>query len=398
MASARRLGSLLVLLVLPVTVAVVGVSVLSPQGLWPWSPPLPDFEVYWRTGQLVFVGGDLYHADGMPWLYPPFAALLAAGLAVLPWGVVAALWVVLDVMALMAILYRLGLSGIRLSIAATVAIVAIAPVRQALFLGQVGILLLAAVVLDVMPGPRLLRRRILPEGWLVGVAAAIKLTPALIAVYTFLIGKRSVSWRALVAFVIATGLGFAVLWGPSVYYWTRLASGDSGANDGIIYVDNQSVWAMWARLSHESGLGGVWAAVAVLVLGLVAAVRMYRWGQPRLALVLAGVTSLLASPISWSHHFVWIVVLLVVVWQERALPTSYRVLALGYGLWVSVAPFWYLPHTDGAEYHFNAWELVVDDLGLVWGVALLLASIVVAGRRGGHEAQREGAGELSLDV
>lgn len=79
MASARRLGSLLVLLVLPVTVAVVGVSVLSPQGLWPWSPPLPDFEVYWRTGQLVFVGGDLYHADGMPWLYPPFAALLAAG-------------------------------------------------------------------------------------------------------------------------------------------------------------------------------------------------------------------------------------------------------------------------------------------------------------------------------
>lgn len=399
MAGARRLGWLLMLLVLPLTVSAVEVSLFSPQGLWPWSPLLPDFEVYWRTGQLVFAGGDFYHTDGMPWLYPPFAALLAAGLAILPWGLVTVVWVVLDVVALMAVLYRLGLSGVRLSIAATVALVAIAPLRQALVLGQVGILLLAAVVLDVMPGPRLLQRRILPEGWLVGVAAAIKLTPALVAVYSFLIGKRAVSWRALGAFVIATGLGFAILWGPSVYYWTRLAGGDSGVNDGIIYVDNQSVWALWARLSHESGLGGAWLGVVVLVLGLVAAVWMYRWGQPRLALVLTGVTSLLASPISWSHHFVWVVVLLVVVWQERALPTSYRIFALGYGLWVSLAPFWYLPHTEGAEYHFNAWELAVDNLGIVWGVALLVASIVVAGRRDARAVRpHEEAGELSLDA
>jgi hypothetical protein len=66
---------------------------------------------------------------------------------------------------------------------------------------------------------------------------------------------------------------------------------------------------------------------------------------------------------------------------------------------VSLAPFWYLPHTEGAEYHFNAWELAVDNLGIVWGVALLVASIVVAGRRDARAVRpHEEAGELSLDA
>jgi alpha-1,2-mannosyltransferase len=376
--SARAVGRLLVLSTPPVVAACYVVGSTSPHGWWPWAPTVADFEVYWRTGQLVWAGGDFYHADGLPWIYPPFAALLAAGLSVLPWGVATFAWTMIGVVALLAVLHRLGASGWVLSALATASVLWVTPVHQTLRMGQLGILLVAAVVLDSLPGPRLLRRRLLPEGWLTGVATAIKLTPAVVAVYHFFAGRRPVAWRALAAFVVATGLGFAALWGPSVYYWLRLGAGDSGTNDGIIYGDNQSVLALWARLVHESSMGGLWLSLLVLVLGMVAAVGMSRSGQPRLALTLAAITGLLASPISWTHHYVWVVVLAVVIWQERTLPGAYRVLAMGYAFWMAWAPYRSLPMGGNLEFHYGLWEWLLDDAGIAWGVALLAVSVLVS--------------------
>jgi alpha-1,2-mannosyltransferase len=117
-------------------------------------------------------------------------------------------------------------------------------------------------------------------------------------------------------------------------------------------------------------------------------VWMSRRGQPRLALTLVGVTSLLASPISWSHHYVWVVVLAVVLWQERGLPRLYRWLALAYCAWIAAAPFMWLPMGGDVEYRYDSWELAVDDLGIVAGVALLAGSVAIAlgrwGRAQGH--------------
>ena len=62
--------------------------------------------------------------------------------------------------------------------------------RETLGFGQVAIFLVTAAVLDSMPGPTVFRRRLLPEGWLTGVATAVKLTPAVVAVYNFFAGKR----------------------------------------------------------------------------------------------------------------------------------------------------------------------------------------------------------------
>jgi len=364
---------------LPATVALVvaGTDIAS-GSLWPWNPSMDDFEVYRRTGALVLSGSDFFNVAGLPWIYPPFAALLTVPLALLPRGLVTALWVLASVAALVAIFHRLGLGGWRGSLAATASILLVSPVRQTIDLGQLGILLVAAVVLDSMPGPKLRRRRLLPEGWLVGLATAVKLTPAVVAVYHFLIGKRRSAWVAFAAFVAAVLVGLVALWAPSISYWTKLGSGDSGTNDGLIYAPNQSVVGLWARLSGQSTMGGIWLAGLVLALGLGAAVLMRQRSQTRLALALAGITSLLASPISWSHHYVWVVVLAVVVWQERTLPNYYRWPALGYALWVAVAPFNWLPMGGNLEYTYTWWELVVDDFGIVAGVALLAGSVLTA--------------------
>jgi len=79
--------------------------------LWPWHPGMIDLDVYRRTGQLLLAGQDFFAAEGLPWIYPPFAALLTVPFAVISFEVAAVLWLLICVAALAAILYRLELTG-----------------------------------------------------------------------------------------------------------------------------------------------------------------------------------------------------------------------------------------------------------------------------------------------
>jgi alpha-1,2-mannosyltransferase len=376
----RRWVTRVLLAAVPVLAALVIAGIQIPGStVVPWQPNMLDLGVYQRVGGLVLSGGDIFDAQGqLPWIYPGFAALLTVPFAFVPFHLAAALWLVLCTAALAAILYRLGHTGWRLSLLTTAAIVLVQPVRDTLGFGQLAIFLVAAAVLDSMPGPRLLRRRVLPEGWLVGVATAVKLTPAVVAAYNFLAGRRKPGLVAFFSFLAATAVGFALLPAASLAYWVKLASGDSGINSGIVFASNQSVLGMWNRLTGEPSRGGLLLSVAVVGLGLVAAVLMHRCGEVPLALCLAGLTSLLGSPISWSHHYVWVVPLAVVLWQARGLPAYLRWFGLAYAAWVAVAPFMWLRSGDNVELAYAPWEQLVDNIGIVAGVLLLAGSVAVA--------------------
>lgn len=187
---------------------------------------------------------------------PRLRRAVHAALAYLTSTQAAALWTVLCTAALAAIIHRIGLAGWRLSALTTGAILFTSPVRETLGQGQLGLFIVAAVILDVMPGPRVFGRRILPEGWLVGVATAVKLTPATVAAYQFFSGRLKASLVAFGSFLAATALGFVLLPGESAYYWTRLVIGDTGMNATLIYAANQSVFGTWARLTGSTGSGG----------------------------------------------------------------------------------------------------------------------------------------------
>lgn len=343
--------------------------------LWPWRPGMIDLDVYRRTGQLLLAGQDFFNADGLPWIYPPFAALLTVPFAVVGVEAAAIGWLVLCVGALAAMLYRLGFSGWRLSLAATVCVLFVEPVTETLGFGQLGILLVAAAVLDSMPGPRLLSRRIAPEGWLTGLATAVKLTPAVVAAYNFFAGRRKPGLVAFAAFVAATGLGFLLLPAASLHYWGGLLAGETGLNSGIVYATNQSVLGAWTRLLGETSRGGLVLSALVVVLGVAAAVVVHRAGEVGLAICLAGITSLLASPISWSHHYVWIVPLGIVLWQARRLPGWYRWFGLAYVAWGVLAPFKWLPRGDDVELGYAPWQQLVVNIGVLAGVALLTLAL-----------------------
>lgn len=367
-------------------------AVTIPGGsLMPWSPAMIDLDVYRRTGDMLLNGHDIYVADGLPWIYPPFASLFTVPLAIVPLHVAQACWIAVTVALLMAMLYRVGLSGWVLSAGTTVTIVLAEPVRETLGFGQLGVLLVSAAVLDSMPGRRILPRRLAPEGTWIGLATAVKLTPATVAAYQFFAGRRRPGLVAFFTFLAATGLGAALLPAGTLHYWGGLASGNSGINAGIVFQTNQSVMGAWARLFGELSRGGLVLSAIVAVVGIVTAVLVHRAGQSGLAICLAGLTSLLASPISWSHHYVWIVPLTVVLLTGQTLALPVRVVGLGYALWVWLAPFHALPGGNGAELRYTPVEQLICNAGIAMGLlfVLLCGGYAVARRQGGSALTRK---------
>ena len=365
-----------------------GATTITGGSFDPWRPAMIDLDVYRRTGEMLLAGQDFYAAEGLPWIYPPFAALFTVPLAWVDLGVAQVGWIVLTVALLMAMLHRLGLSRWVLSVATMAAVWLAEPVRETLGFGQLGVLLTAAAVLDSMPGRRVLPRRVLPEGFWIGLVTAVKLTPATVAAQQFFAGRRRPGLVAFFTFLAATGLGFLLMPQRSLHYWGGLLSGDSGINSGIVFKTNQSVMGLWARLFGELSRGGLVLSAVVALVGIGVAVLVQRAGEQRLGICIAGLTSLLASPISWSHHYVWIVPLTVVLLLDRHLALPIRVVGLFYAVWTLHAPFKQLPGGDGVELTYTVGEQVVANAGVVVGVAFVVLCGVFAARRPGRLSLR----------
>src|SRR3712207_3781792 len=134
----------------PVLVALyVGATTFLGGTAVPWRPIMVDLDVYRLAGSVVLAGGDFYNEAGrLPFLYPPFAALLAVPLAVLPPTLVQVAWTAGGALAVVAVLHRFRLTGWVLSLVATATMFFVQPVVQTLAYGQLGIFLVAMVVLD----------------------------------------------------------------------------------------------------------------------------------------------------------------------------------------------------------------------------------------------------------
>jgi alpha-1,2-mannosyltransferase len=373
--------------VLPILVALdVGATTFGGRFI-PWRPMMVDLEVYRRAGLVLLAGGNFYDLPGpLQFLYPPFAAVLAVPLALLPSTVVQVGWTAAGALALVAILHRFGLQGWLLSVASAVVVYVIEPVVQTLAFGQLGIFLVALVVLDLVPGPRVLPRRVLPEGVLTAVATAIKLTPAIFVVYLLLVPKYRAFWVAVITGVVVTLISAAIVPAASYEFWSRLVHGDTGLGHSIIYYTNQSVMADIVRgvgLGKTPAIVGLVLSTVVALVGVWAATLWHRLGDIRLAVNLCGVAGLLASPVSWLHHFVWVIPLAMSLVERRRIGPRYLpvwFVALGWLFvgWVVLAPFTDLPNGADVELQWSWSQHLLASMTALVGLALLAAAIVVA--------------------
>jgi alpha-1,2-mannosyltransferase len=383
-----RLAGWLGVCALPVLVALyVGATTFDGSSFIPWRPIMVDLEVYRRAGSVLLAGGNFYDLPGpLQFLYPPFAAVLAVPLALLPATMVQIGWTVAGALALVAILHRFGLTGWLLSLAGAAVVYVVEPVVQTLAFGQLGIFLVALVVLDLAPGPRVFTRRLLSEGMLTAVAAAIKLTPAIFVVYLLVVRKFRAFWVAVVTCIAITLASAAIVPAASYQFWTRLAHGDTGLGHSIIYYTNQSVLADIVRtfgLGPEPAIIGLVLSSAVAAAGVWAAALWHRLGDVRLAVNLCGVAGLLASPVSWLHHFVWVVPLAMSLLERRpvsprSLPFWYLALGWLFVGWVVMAPFMGLPNGADVELQWSWSQHLLASITTVVGLALLAGAIIVA--------------------
>ena len=178
------------------------------------------------------------------------------------------------------------------------------PVQRALFLGQVELVLMALVVWDLCQPDRRWWK-----GAATGLAAAIKLVPLLFIVYLVLTRRFRQAAVAVAVFAVTVIIGFAVLPGPSKYWWIDGNFFQAGRTGFVGDQQNQSLRGMLTRLvGSVNGSFALWLVVAIVVglLGLAAAVVLYNSGRSFAGLMACALTALLISPISWDHHWVWI--------------------------------------------------------------------------------------------
>ncbi|UFR07502.1 glycosyltransferase 87 family protein [Streptomyces sp. Go40/10] len=381
----------------------VGVCLLSFTAFWAAQRAahvsMIDLMVYRAEGAAVRAGGDLYAlratAARLPTTYPPFAALLFTPLPLLDTALLRPL-VTAGNLALLVVFVRLSLKLVghtRVETAWWLSAPAVwcEPVWTTLRYGQINLLLAVLVLWDLTRRPPGGHDRWTGVG--LGLAAAVKLTPALFPVYLLVTGVvarlgggRGGPWLrhargAAVAFAGATLLAAAVLPYDSWRFWTDMVFRPSRAGHAE-ETANQALRGLLARLLHTPDPGALWAACAAVVaaLGLAVAVRAELRGRRAWAVCACAVTALLISPVSWTHHWVWCVPVVLLLWTRRR-----RAAAVGTLLvFCSYAPWW-VPHGKGRpELHLGCGALALSAVYGATGALFLALARTSLPRSGGE--------------
>ena len=362
----------------PMAVACAILPLIISHGSYlPWRPSTIDLEVYVYAVKDMLAGRDIYATTTPFWMlyfiYPPIAAILMVPLAFGPYVFWQLVWTAGLVGAQQSVLRRCGVPrGWKLGLVGVAVVLAVEPIRTTLGYGQVNTMLMALVVADLLPDAPGERRRI-PQGVLIGLAAAIKLTPGLFIVFAFLIGRRRAALTGMLSFLAFTGLGAILLFDETVAFFGGLSGGDTRTASPL-YAGNQSLLGVFFRLGDSSlttTLIGLGISAIVALLGTLVAAHWWRLGHQVFALAIAGLTTCLASPLSWTHHYVWILPLGVAV-VRSVLPRWVRYIGGFWVVWVCAClPLALLPYGKAVERQYDLLQQVVANLGPIVGVVLI---------------------------
>jgi len=363
-----------------------------------------DLHVYVGGAAALDEPGTLYsyvYADQtpdfpLPFTYPPFAALLFYPLSRLPFALVALCWQLGTIAALYGVvrcsqrLLGIGDGSARMAMLWTAIAIWTEPLRSTFDYGQINVILVLAVLWAVYS------TRWWLSGLLVGLAAGVKLTPAITVLYFVGVRRWGTAFFTALVFAGTVGLSLVVIGSQARYYFTDLL-GDASRVGPIGTSFNQSWRGGLSRvLGHDAGYGppvliaiaatAVLAALAWRALGTDAGAQRDRLGS----LLVVQLFGLLISPISWTHHWIWLVPLMIWLldgpWRSR--PGAQ---VLGWG-WLALSLIgipWLLSFAQPTIWQIGRpWYLAWA--GLVYLVATLgtLAWIAATGSRGRIRSRR----------
>ncbi|WP_176702706.1 glycosyltransferase 87 family protein [Actinomyces vulturis] len=350
---------------------------------------------YYATSHWVQSGSlyDFYAfpADHLyPFTYPPFAAWLMRGMTIFSFNQAQVLLSTLTIAATAwCVWVCFRFLGVELRISTIVtpwisagALLTLEPLIKTLEYGQINVILMALVLtdiwaLDLLPASHPLRRI---QGLGCALAACIKITPA-IAIAVFIMSRR---WRQ-VAVMTSTSVGITALVGLispretldyfTTYLWDPSRTGE------YTYAGNQNLMGLFSRLLPESAAFSAWAVTCT---GLVMMVMTAGWRimashtneRSNLGLITCMVMTLglLISPITWSHHWVWILPsVMITAWLAVKRAEEIWLWVAGSGLLVAwMAPHWWWPEHGGIEKTWPLWAQLLSSSNTWWGLAFLI--------------------------
>jgi len=292
-----------------------------------------DWAVYRYGSAAAWRGVDLYAGnlhgpniadEGLPFTYTPFGALALWPTNLGSEQVGFWAWSIVSMLALFAVIAMVTPSDIRHRWVVVFGIVSLAcatiMVYAHFFFGQINILLMLLVIADLTRRDDTAIGRRVPRGVLIGLAAAIKLTPGLFIVYLAVARQWRMFWWSVascvgafaVAFLARPALTIAFLTDGLWHLTDKVALGTKFATSG-----NNSIQGVLAAI-------GDWTRPLALVLSAVAAIvglLLARRAATRSGLLAGGLivamTATLISPISWVHHWVYLVPAAVFIWFHR---------------------------------------------------------------------------------
>jgi alpha-1,2-mannosyltransferase len=344
---------------------------------------LIDTTVFRGVAHAVLRGQSPYFLPTVvPFVYPPAGVLLALPAALgSSVSAAATVWVAVSLVALArttAILVGLAWPSLtpgrarRRACWLFAAACLLEPTLITLSFGQVGLVLLWLTVEGLRSQPRSSTRT-----WLVGVAAAAKLTPGVVLLGLAAAGRwRSALW-GVVGFLAASAAAAAVSPAAVRAYaggaW-RLAQDVNSTRDVL----NHSLIGVAALVGLPPWAGPAVAAT-VLVLGIALTARLWRQGDELAGLSAVLATGLLVSPVSWGHHWVAIYPSLVLLLREVGQLRGVGRSRFGAGILLSTAIAGMLFWVDQAGLQGSrvlqpgeTWTVLQREWYVLWGVALLI--------------------------
>lgn len=381
-------------------------SLVDDNGQWLFK--LDSF-VYYEAVRQWLDGGDLYswYANPgqhlWPFTYTPLAAWVIAPLTWMSYQSATVLLIAATplcaAVTAYAVLRRLAVAPQTARTLAPwlalIGVIALEPFPKTMEYAQVNAILMALVAVDLFLVPERSRWR----GALSGLAAAIKLTPA-VAILVLLARRE---WRAAATMAgSAVGLTLLAALAAPAESWEFFTSAmwDPGRAGFADYSGNQNLKGAIARGLPESTWNLTWAACSLLA--VVAAWFLCRRldrlrgaggaaGGPgqddglilSLQISVVMVLGLLISPISWSHHWVWCLPVLMSVaaatwrWRSTALGVAG---AAGFLVFV-LAMQWWFPEQNHVEQNWPTWAKAVGSSYTWWALGCGAVLWWASGRR-----------------
>ena len=336
-----------------------------------------DLQVYrdalnsWRSGNSPYLA--TFTQSHLAFTYPPFALLALSPLTWASFPITQwLLWTASVTAATGSIVLVLRDMGAEVtqrllckSFAwSCVSVIALEPARSGIDYGQIEFILMFIVVADllVMASPY--------RGIGIGLAAAVKITPLVFVIVLVVSRDLKSVIRATVSFLAWTALSWLFWPGLSRVYWFHDVSHPARVGT-IAYGGNQSWYAILHRPPFPaSGSGFAWLLLSFITLAVSTFVawRCVSINQKAPAIVSIALAGLLISPISWTHHWIWILLIpaLMVCYRSSDVPQSVRIMLWGLIVLTIAAPYWWFSRGIPADVFEAVLPLWTSAVLVVW--------------------------------